>query len=363
MNKFSDQLAGFFRNLSLRVSLQEQILFTRHLAIIIKSGMPLLDALSMLKKQTKKRSMNKILEQVIKDVSNGQFLSASLEKYKSVFGDLFINIIKVGETSGILSENLEYLSQELKKSRELHKKVIGALIYPMVILIATLGVVAAMAIFIFPKIFPVFASLNIKLPATTRLLIASSNFLTQRGGTALVVAAGIIITIWLLLKVEKIRFFYHWSLLKIPLIGGMMTSVNMANFARTFGLLLKSGVKIVEAINITADTLPNLVYKKGLKEVAGNIQKGEAVSKYLLAHPNLFPAMASNMLAVGENTGNLSETLIYLSEFYESDLDELVKNLSTILEPALMVVMGLIVGFVAVSIITPIYSITQNLGH
>lgn len=360
MNKFK-QFFSRLDDLFLRVSIQEQVIFARNLSIIIKAGVPLLDALTMLKKQTKNRAMSKILEHVLEDVSNGQFLSASLEKYKRVFGDLFINIIRVGEASGILSENLEYLSQELKKKRELRKKVIGALVYPTVILFATVGVVGLLTIFIFPKIFPVFASLNIELPLTTKILIAVSDTLVERGGTVLAVLVVTLIIFWLLLRLQKARFYFHWILLRVPLVGKMMTSMNMASFSRTLGLLLKSGVKIVEAINITSDSLTNLVYRKGLKEAARNIQKGELISKYLLTEPRLFPIMASNMIAVGENTGNLSETLIYLSEFYESELDDLVKNLTNVLEPALMVVMGIIVGFVAIAIITPIYGITQGL--
>lgn len=359
MEKFSQ----YFKNLFLGVSLQEKIIFTRHLAIIIKSGMTLIDALSMLKKQTKSRSLSKILDQVIKDVTAGQFLSASLEKYKGIFGDLFVNFIRVGEASGVLAENLEYLSQELKKKREIRKKVVSALIYPIVILAATFGITGLLVFFIFPKIFPVFASLNVKLPATTKFLIAASTLITEKGGWVLLITLIAIAVFWLSLKVYKIRFYFHWLLLRLPLVGGMMASVNMTNFSRTIGLLLKSGVKIVEATNITADTLTNLVYRQELKAVAASIQKGEAISQHLLTKPRLFPAMAAGMIAIGENTGNLSETLVYLSEFYESELDELVKNLTDVLEPLLMVTMGIIVGFVAVAIITPIYGITQTLGR
>ena len=317
MNKYLQGLSGAFKNLFLGVSLQERIIFTRHLAIIIKSGMTLIDALSMLKKQTKSRSLSKILDQVIKDVTGGQFLATSLEKYKSIFGDLFVNFIRVGEASGVLSENLEYLSQELKKKREIRKKIMSAMIYPIVILVATFGITSLLVFFIFPKIFPVFTSLNVELPATTKFLIAISDVITQTGGTVLMVLIAVILAFWLLIKAPKIRFYSHWLLLKMPLIGGMMVSVNMTNFARTAGLLLKSGVKIVEAVNITSDTLTNLVYRQELKAVAASIQKGEAMSQHLLVKPHLFPAMASGMIAIGENTGNLSETLAYLSEFYE----------------------------------------------
>jgi len=366
MNKFQEKLHNileFIEKRTLGVSLQEKILFARHLAIIIKSGMPLMDALTMLGKQTESKSMTKILEQVVRDVSEGQFLSTSLERYKNIFGNLFINIIRVGEASGILSENLEYLSQELKKKQEMRKKIIGALIYPFVILVATLGIVGLMMIFVLPKIFPVFTSLNVELPITTKILIAVTNIMSNHTGTAILALLALIIATWLLLRIEKVRYYNHWFLLRIPLIGKTITSVNMSNFARTLGLLLKSGVKIVEAVNITADTLNNLVYRKELKAIADSIQKGEMISQHLANRKGLFPKMTTNMIAVGESTGNLSETLLYLSEFYESDVNELTKNLSNTLEPFLMIIMGIIVGFVAISIIMPIYSITQTFSR
>lgn len=342
--------------------MQEKIIFAKHLAIMIKAGMPLLDSINMLRKQAK-GALAKILEDVAKDVSNGQFLSKSLEKYESVFGNLFVQLIKVGETGGILSENLIYLAEELKKKAELKRKVIGALVYPAIILLATLGVSGFLTIYIFPKIIPIFSSLKTTLPATTKILIAVSNLLTQHGLAIFLVFVGLVIALWLVLKVRQVKFYYHRFLLVLPIVGKIVRDINMANFARTLGLLLKSGVQIVEAINITSETLSNLVYQKELATASSSIQKGEQVSKYLMTKTNLFPLMFSNMMAVGETTGNLSETLLYLSEFYESEVDELTKNLSNVLEPLLMVTMGIVVGFVAISIITPIYGVTQTLGR
>jgi len=345
------------------VSLQEKILFTRHLSIMVKAGMSILTALQMLQKQTKSHKLAYILERVAKDVDNGQFLAASLAKFENTFGNLFINIIRVGEVSGNLSENLAYLSEELKKKGELRRKVIGALIYPMVILGATLGITGMLTIFIFPKILPIFASLNVDLPPTTKFLILVSNFMTQRGWLVLSIFLALSAGIFFLLRIKKVKFITHRLVIYIPVLGKMAQDVNMANFSRTLGMLLKSGVKIVEATNITADTLGNLVYQKELREVATSIQRGETISKQLGKNPRLFPAMSSNMIAVGESTGNLSDTLIYLSSFYESEVDETTKNLTNVLEPLLMVVMGLLVGFVAISIITPIYQVTQNIGR
>ena len=346
----------------LRVPAQEKIIFARHLAIMIKASMSIVDGLKMLKKQTKSKSMAKILDQLSTDVSNGQFLATSMEKFKNVFGDLFINVIRVGEAGGILYENLNYLAEELKKKNELRKKIVGAFIYPVVVIVATFGIAGLLAIYIFPKIVPVFQSLNVKLPFTTLALMAVSSFLLHNGLWVLLGLVIFIIAILLLHKIKLIHLLLDKIVLILPLIGKMSRDYNTANLCRTLGLLLKSDVKVVEAISTTADSLSNLAYRNELKKVSLEITKGEEISTQLEKNTRLFSPMLSQMVAVGEKTGNLSETFLYVSDFYEKEVDEIVKNLSVVLEPILMVAMGIIVGFVAVSIITPIYQVTQNLG-
>ncbi len=330
---------------------------------MIKAGMSILDSLKLLRKQARSRSMKKILDHLTDEISNGQFLSTALENFRSVFGDFAVNIIRVGEASGILYENLNYLTEELTKKKELKRKILGALIYPMVIVAATFGITGLLTIYIFPKILPIFKSLNVVLPISTRILIAVSDFLIHYGGFVALGFLGMVILIWLILRIKAVRFLNDRIILMVPLIGNMSQNYNMANFCRTLGLLLKSDIKVVEAISITADTLTNLVYKKELKNISVDIARGEEISKHLEQKTRLFPSMLSQMVAIGENTGNLSETFLYLSEFYEKEVDETVKNLSNVLEPVMMVLMGAIVGFIAISIITPIYEITQNLRH
>ena len=358
-----NSLKQSFKAFLLRVPLKEQVIFARHLAVMARSGMPLLDSLLLIKKQSRSKSMKKILEQVTIEVSNGQFLSASLEQFRRVFGDLFVDIIRVGEASGTLSENLNYLADELKKKQELRGKVIGAMVYPVIVLTATLGITGLLTIFIFPKIMPVFQSLNVDLPITTKILIAVSNILTNYGGWVVSAAFMLLVILWALLRVEKIRYYYDAVLLHSPIIGSVVHAVNLSNFCRTLGLTLKSGVQVVQAIEITTSTLSNLVYRKELSVIGVDLAKGEAISKHLSKHSNVFPPLLAQMVEVGENTGNLSDTFLYLAEFYEGELNEFTKNMSTILEPILMVTMGIIVGFVAISIITPIYEVTQRFGR
>jgi type IV pilus assembly protein PilC len=220
-----------------------------------------------------------------------------------------------------------------------------------------------LTVFIFPKILPVFKTLNVELPATTKTLIAISNLLTNYGPAVVAGLAIFLVAFWAILKVNKVRYYFHWFILLVPIFGRIFRDVNLANFTRTLGLTLKSGVKVVEALNITAESLSNLVYKKQILKVAEEVSKGEALAPFFATKPRLFPSILSQMISVGEASGNLSETLLYLSDFYEGEVNDITKNLSNVLEPILMVLMGVIVGFVAISIITPIYEVTQTIGR
>lgn len=348
------------KNPFLRVPLAEKMLFVKHLSIMIKSGMTLLDSLELLKKQSRSKSFKKIINELMVDIDNGQFLSASLEKHTAVFGEYFINIIRVGEASGTLAENLEYLHEELKKGFELRRKVKGAMIYPIIILVATFGISGLLVLFVFPKMIPLFENLQVELPLSTRMLISGINFLNKYSLWIAVGVVGFAVLFWLSFKVKPIRFFYHRLLLELPLIGKTSRQINMTTFSRTLSSLLKSGVKIVDAILITGNTMPNLIYQRKLKGAAEHVRGGGLISQYLLKQEKFFPLEFSQMIEVGENTGNLDKNLVYLADFYEAEVDNVFKNLSTTLEPILLLLMGVMVGFIAVSIITPIYKIAQG---
>jgi type IV pilus assembly protein PilC len=344
----------------LRVSLQEQILFARHLSLMSKAGMSLLDSIQLLKRQARSKSMAKILNEVANSVSNGQFLSVALEPYAHVFGELFINIIRIGETSGTLSENLTYLAEELDKKKQLQSKIRGAMVYPIIIVIGVISIVSFLVFFLFPKIIPVFKTLNVKLPLPTRILIAVANFAQNY---TLWIVLGLVtfsVIFWLLLKIRKVKKFFQRALLLIPVTGALSKALNMASFCRTLAILLRSGSKIVESLGTAGNTLSNLVYRDQILKAAEVVRKGGQLSTHLATSPKIFPLMLSQMISVGEGTGNLSETLQYLAGFYEEEIDNTTKNLSTIIEPALLIILGGIVGFVAIAVITPIYGITQG---
>lgn len=353
MNKFN------FLNRT-RISLQEKILFCRHLAIAIKSGMTLIDSLKMIRNQAQTRGLKKILDSLIKDISGGNFLSKGLERFYGAFGELFISVIKVAEASGTLPENLNYLAEELKKRHEIIVKVRNSMIYPAIIMVVTIVIATSMMIFVFPKLLPIFTSLKVELPLTTKILIAIAKFLSAYGIPVLIGVVVLVIAVRLFMKIGGFKFFAHEILIYLPLFGRIVIDVNTVNTSRTLSLLLKSGVGIVEAIEITGKTLTNVVYQRHLHAAADMVRRGEFLSKYFTSRSKYFPSIFTNMVAVGENTGNLTQNLDYLSEYYENEVDEFLKNLSSIVEPILLIFMGVVVGFIALSFITPIYKITQG---
>ena len=336
--------------------------FARHMAIMSRSGMQILDILRTLKKQTASRTMRKILDELLISVKNGQFLSDGLKKHPRLFGDFFINIVHVGEISGTLAENLEYLAESLEKKRELESKVKGALVYPIIILLATFGITGALTFFIFPKILPIFRSLKVDLPLVTRIFIAVSNFMIAHGVAVIIGAAVALIALRFLLLIRPVRYVWHRCLLFLPAVGTMAQNYNLISFVRALSLLMKSGVKIVQALEITSQSSTNLVYKRVLQKISVHVGQGDPMSKHLADYPALFPAVFTEMISVGEETGKLTDTGTYLANYYESELDASTKSLSNVLEPLLLVVMGFIVGFVALAIILPIYEVSQHIG-
>ncbi|MBI2474280.1 MAG: type II secretion system F family protein [Candidatus Taylorbacteria bacterium] len=341
---------------------KELVLFVKRLAFLTKSGVPIMESVQLLRKQTRSRAKGRVLDKIIDDVSNGQFLSDAMDKRREVFGAFAVNVIKVGEMSGTLSQNLLHLSEELHKRHALKKKLIGALIYPAFITVATIGVATLLTVYIFPKVMPIFTSLNVKLPVTTKVLLFISNFLQHYwlylGFALIALIVGLTVAVKTL---PKFNYILAQIVLRLPLFGTLVLHYNIANFCRTFSLLLRSGFGVVETCTIIADSTENPVYKKECLLIREYVTAGEKVSKHMEEVPRLWPDIVRHMTSIGESSGNLSDTFMYLSEHYEAEVDDLIKNLSNSIEPVLMIFMGLVVGFVAVSVITPIYEVTQNL--
>ncbi|MGC9599208.1 MAG: type II secretion system F family protein [Minisyncoccia bacterium] len=345
-----------------RISVQERINFARHLSLVVKAGLPIFEGLKIIQEQTESSVLRRVIESLIADVNSGKFLADGLQRYQGLFGDFFINIVRVGESSGTLAKNLLYLAEELGRQKALQTKVRSAMIYPLVILVATLGVAGFLTFYVFPKLIPVFSGLNIQLPITTRMLLATLTFLRNDGLYVLAGVVAVFVLSKLVLKrVTPIRYFFDELFVFIPVVSDLTVSVNMVNFTRVLGLLLKSGVKIVESIDITRNTFANLVYRQILTKASDEVRKGSELGIFLSAEKRHFPPLVSGMVRIGENTGNLEENLEYLAQYYDEEVDTKLHSLTALIEPLMLLMMGLIVGFVALSIITPIYSISQGI--
>jgi type IV pilus assembly protein PilC len=342
------------------VSLTHRALFARHLAVMLRSGLPITEALDIAATSSE-GALKSILRKVLKSVETGRTLSAAFSDYPRVFSGLFVEAIRAGESSGTLVENLEHVALELEKERDLLRKVRGAMVYPAFILAATLVMGVTVSFFILPKITPLFEGLHVKLPLTTRMLISFSHFIETSGLYFLLgLVLFIFFTLWLV-RQKFVKPITHWLLLRIPLIGPITHGAHMARFSRTLGTLLKSGIRIGEALRITQSTMGNIYYEGALGTIERRVGTGTKLSESLEEFSLLFPVIVRRMIKVGEESGRLEETLLFLSDYYDSEVDGATKTLSTALEPMLLLFIGLVVAGFALSIITPIYEITGNI--
>ena len=344
-----------------RVSLTQKAFFVKNLSVMIASGLGLVEALSI-SADSSKGKFKTILLAVVRSVESGRSLSESLKQYPKIFPTFMVSAVYAGEQSGTLEENLTQISVQLKKEKELLDKVKGAMIYPMVILVAGLVLGLFVSFFILPKILPLFEGFGQELPFTTRALISFSNFIEiYKDIIPIVLAGGFLFLNWFLRK----PFTYpvtHKLFLKLPIVSSISRGVNLAKFSRTLGTLLVSGLNIDEALDITGNAVGNFYYRRSIKNVSTRIQKGQSLAESLYKYEDLYPRISARMIKVGEESGKLDETLLYIASFYEEEVDNATKSLSTALEPILLVVIGVAVGFLALAIITPIYNITGSIG-
>ncbi len=339
-----------------------KVTFAKHLSLMIRAGLPIDESVRVLRDQAQGR-FRRVLSKVLQNVESGRPLSEGFAEYPGVFSELFIATVRAGEASGTLEESMNDLALQLAKSYELQRKIRGAMIYPIIVLTAAAGIGIGLAYFVLPKVISLFQSITVQLPLTTRLLIGLSRFLVAHGTAFFLGVAFTVIVIVQILKLKPIRPFTHYVLLKLPVFGKLAQNFNLANFARTMATLLKSGLSIGDAFQITSNTLRNVRYKKALLRVREATETGIPASTTLEEFPKLFPAITSRMIAVGERTGNLEDTFGYLAEFYEDEVDNMTKNLSTILEPVLLIVIGLFIAGIAIGIITPIYNFVGSISQ
>lgn len=332
--------------------------FTRQLATMITSGLPLADSLAVLQKQTENKSMQEVTASVSEDIEGGNNFSSALGKHPDVFNAAFINMVKAGEASGTLDEVLLKLADKLERDREFQGKVKGALIYPAVIMIAMVGVAAIILIFVVPKLSEVYTDMNIALPLPTRMLMAISGFMVKFWWLMIILTVVGIIALRRYRKTPEGALVIDRILLKVPVIGKLTRDSSLAEFTRTLGSMVAAGVPIIEALKISGDTAGNAVHRVAISNVTSLVEKGATLSK-ALEKEETFPPIIPQMVSVGEETGKLDEVLGKVAHFFEVEVEQQVKNLTTALEPIIMVILGIMVALLMISIVMPIYSITS----
>ncbi|MCA9353293.1 type II secretion system F family protein [Candidatus Nomurabacteria bacterium] len=346
-----------------KIKLAEKILFTRNLSGMISAGLSLSRALQVLEKQTENKKMREVLRFLIDEIDKGGTLSDGMAKNPKVFSAIFVSMVRAGEESGALSNALKEVGLNLQKAYDLNKKVKGAMTYPSIILGAIVLVGVLMMIFVVPSITKTFVELGIDLPTSTQFIIFMSE-LFQNYAIFVFMGLGLVVfgVMYFVKRTPKLKKIFHKIILKIPVIGLIARQVNSARTTRTMSSLLSAGVSVTKALEITKEVLQNTEFKNVIDESIASVQKGVALSEVFKKYPKLYPVMVSEMMEVGEETGNFASMLMDIAVFYEEEVDAKTKNLSTIIEPVLMIFIGGAVGFFALSMITPMYSILDTIG-
>ncbi len=344
------------------VSLSEKMIFTNNLSGMLLAGLSLPRALSILEKQSTNVTFNKVLTGLVEDINRGNTLSDGMKKFPKVFSGIFISMVRAGEESGGLPAALSEVGLNLKKSYDLKKKVKGALMYPSIILIAIFGIGVLMMIYVVPTLTKTFKDLGGDLPSSTKFVIWLSDTISHNTLLFLLATSGIVGAFLLFARLKTTKKYFDFIVLHLPVIGTIVKEVNTARTARTLSSLLTSGVDMPRALTITEEVLQNVYYKELIKNAIVSIEKGGTLAaSFKNEGTKLYPVMMGEMIEVGEETGNLSKMLIDIANFYESEVDNKTKDLSTIIEPVLMVFIGGAVGFFAVSMISPMYSVMNNI--
>ncbi len=356
-NKTS-KIGLFLQRLS-SIPISEKLFFVQHLGIMLKAGISLSVALKTLGKQTGNKRFAGIINDISGNVEKGVSFTESLRPHEKIFGQLFVSMIESGEISGKLEEVLKRLYIQFKKNHELVSKVKGALTYPTVILFAMSGIGVFMMIAVVPKITVMFKDFNAELPLATKLLIKFSDSLVAYGLFYLIGLVAFIIILFQLGKTGKGKYFFHGLLLKLPIFSPIIKKINLARFSRTISSLLKTDIMIIKSFQITANVLGNVYYRDALNEMSSKIKKGGTINEVIAHYPKLFPPVVAQMISVGEETGELDYILEELAEFYEGEIDQTMNNLPAIIEPLLILLLGLVVGGMAVAVIMPMYSLTS----
>ncbi len=343
-------------------NLKDLAVFSRQLATMLNAGLPIVQALAILERQTEKKKFQEIIKDVRNEVEGGASFSEALSKHK-LFNRLFINLVRAGETSGTLDAILDRLANFLEKDLELRGKIRSALTYPVIVFVFAIGVTYFLLTTIVPQFAGILTSLGSELPLLTRLLIAVSNFLQHATLFIVILIVAAYFGYRAYYRTERGRRVIDGLKLRMPVFGNLVKKSSLARFSRTFGLLLTSGVNIVESLDITKGTAGNSVVEDILEQTKVAIQSGEPVNTTLQAHPQVFPPMVGSMIAIGEETGALDTMLQKIADFYEREVDEAVSSLTAAIEPFMIIFLGAVVGLIVAGMFLPLFKIIGTLSN
>lgn len=353
-----------FRYVLDRLSVRQvdRMLLAKHMATMVKAGIPIDEALDILAEEASSKRMRAILRAVLARVNAGSTLAEACAGFPALFHNLFVHMVRVGEESGTLEENLRYLTVQLEHDYETMQKVKSAAAYPMIVMVLAFGMGAVMSFVILPKLIPLFLSLGVDLPLPTRIVLFFSQFIVQYGAVFFPSLVVLFFVVRFVLRTRRVRPYWHAVLLRMPVVGKLVLHVNLARSTRTLGILLQSGLPILDALRITRETLGNEVYRALFARAATDVELGVPLSEALkkATSRRALPTIVPRMIGVGERTGTLDDSLQSLADFYEKEVDTTAKTLSTVLEPLLIIGIGSVVGLIALSIIMPIYQLTGS---
>ena len=353
---------GFGAFGSKKVKTDDIVMFTRQLSAMISAGVPLLRGLSSQYEHTDSEALKLVLNGVIKDVESGMQLADALAKYPAVFNDVYVNMVRAGEAGGILDDILKRLALQQEKNASMRKKIKSAMIYPIVLLVIAVAAFLGMMIFVIPQIGKMMQDLggpDAELPMLTQIMLSVSDLMVKYGLFVLpVIVAGIVFLLrWL--KTPKGRHIFHRFVLKVPAVGAIVKKVAVARFARTFSALMGSGAAVLEAFEVTARAVGNVVYEDVLHDAAKQVENGKQLST-IISKSDLFPPIVAQMLSVGEETGQTDVVLVKVADFYEEEVDVAIDGISSVIEPVMIVLMGGVIGLVAVGVMMPIAGLASS---
>jgi type IV pilus assembly protein PilC len=345
-----------------KVKSDHLVAFTRQLSAMISAGVPLLRSLTSIEKHEEDKALKKILGTVVKDVEGGMPLGTALGKHPNTFNDIYVNMVHAGESAGILDDILKRLATQQEKSMAIRKKIKSAMTYPIVLVVIAVGAFFGLMLFVVPQIGDIIQDLggpDAELPMITQVMLGISGVLTGYWYIIVPVIAGLIFATFRYIKTPRGKRQFHGLLLKIPAIKTIVMKTAVARFARTFSALMGAGVAVLEALDVTSRAVGNVHYEELLKSAAIEVKNGKSLSA-TIEKSDLFPSIVSQMLAVGEETGQTDTVLLKVADFYEEEVDLAIGGISSIIEPVMIVVMGAMVGLIAASVMVPIAGLSQN---